>query len=416
MTTFAYTAVATRSGGAAPISGQREAANENAVREHLREQGLVPLSVRPVHAIDAIRSRLGGGRSTLRLSDRLWFFQTLGMLLSSSVPIEGALQTMEELGPTELVKRACKVLRDRLRGGDTLAKALQALSSGEADGSRVGLATPQQLALIRSGEQAGRLAHVVQLIDTSMRNAARIRRTLASRLIYPSMLLIAAIGAVWMLGVFVIPRFAATLESLGGELPLPTRITLAASHVLVWLVPACAVVALLAVALRGRWMTPEVRKGMGRLALRLPIVGTLLWHARSAAITDIIATTIEGGGDALSGLEHAVHVAQSPVLGERVAQARTAVREGGDLGAALRAHAVLPPMLVAVVSAGMKSGELAPALRRATEMALETQEALGSRLLAVMEPMIILVMAGAVGWVVYSLVSGMLAMSTIAGG
>ncbi|MCA9292647.1 MAG: type II secretion system F family protein [Phycisphaerales bacterium] len=416
MTTFAFTAVATRGGTGAPITGQREAANENAVREQLREQGLVPLSVRPVHAFDALRGQLAAGRSVLRASDRLWFFQTLGMLLGSAVPIESALQTMEELGPSTLVKRACKVLRDRLRGGETLAKGLEALASGEADGARMELASAQQVALIRSGEHAGRLAHVVQLIDTSMRNAARIKRTLASRLIYPALLLIAAIGAVWMLGVFVIPRFAATLESLGGELPLPTRITLAASHVLVWLVPGSAVVALLAVGLRKQWMTPGLRKRIARLALRLPIAGTLLWHARSAAITDIIATTIEGGGDALSGLEHATHVVQSPVLAERVAAARSAVREGADLGQALREHEVLPPMLGAVVAAGMKSGDLAPALRRATEMALETQEALGSRLLAVMEPMIILCMAGAVGWVVYSLVSGMLAMSTIAGG
>ncbi len=416
MTMFSYTAVPLRGGVAQPITGRREGPDERAVRDDLREQGLVPLTVRPVHAIESVRAMMSTGRSRLRTSDRLWFFQTLAMLIGSAVPIDSALETMEELGPTASVRTVCKALRSRLQSGDTLAKGLEAMSRGDATGTIIALASIQQVALIRSGEQAGRLGHVVQLIDTSMRNAARIRRTLVSRLIYPAMLLVASIGAVWMLGVFVIPRFATTLESLGGTLPLPTRITLTASGVLVWGVPALATGVIFALASRRYWVTPRLRRAIARVALRLPIVGTLLWHARAAVVTDIIATTIEGGGDVLGGLDHAGEAVQSPVLKERVISARSAVREGADLGKALQENMVLPPMLGAVVAAGMRSGELAPALRQATEMALEQQEALGSRLLAVMEPMIILFMAGAVGWVVYSLVSGMLAMSDIAGG
>jgi general secretion pathway protein F len=415
MTNFAYTAVAVR-GGAAPITGRRAAPDERAVREVLREQGLIPLTVRPVHLLESVRGRLTSNRSGLRGSDKLWFFHTVAMLLGSAVPIESALTTMEELAPSTALRRTCAALRDRLRSGDTLGRALERLASGEAMDEPVRLATPQQIALVRSGEQAGRLAHVVQLIDGSMRNAARIRRTLVSRLIYPAILMVASVAAVWMLGVFVIPRFATTLESLGGKLPWPTRITLAASSVLVWAVPGLAVLAIIAFSIRAKLLTPRIRHMLARFALKVPIVGTLLWHARAAVITDIMATTMEGGGDPLAGLTHAAEAVGSPVLAERLDAARLAVREGADLGRALREFQVLPPMLGAVVAAGMSSGELAPALRRATEMALERQEALGGRLLAVMEPMIILMMAGAVGWVVYSLVSGMLAMSTIAGG
>lgn len=384
------------------VSGRAEAADERALRDDLRKRGLVAVDVRPVRLADALRGVLSRDRP--RRADAVWFFQTLRMLLSGSVPIESALTTMVDLSPSARLRRVCGDVREKLRSGASLADALA---------GSPGMATAQHLALLRSGHESGRLAHVVELIDSSMATAERIRRTMTGRLIYPAILLVAAVGAVWFLATFVIPKFAATLESLGGTLPLSTRATLAGAKVMVWVGPPVVAGMVLLWFVRGSLLSPAMRLRMSRRVLRVPVVGGLVWHAQGAVIADTLATMIEGGGDVLAGLGQAVDVVSSPAVAERLAAARKRVREGVDLGQAFAQERVLPPMVAAVLQVGIKGGDLVGGLRRCTQACVEKQEKATERLLVLMEPGVIMVMAGAVGWVVYSLVMGMLALNDL---
>ena len=402
MTQFAYSAISLDSPSGAAVKGRREASDERALRDSLRREGLIAVDVRPVRLTDALRQSMSGDR--LRRSDCEWFFSTLRLLLENRVPIESAMRTMEELAPRPRARRACADVREALRAGATLADALERVD---------GLASTEHLALLRSGQHSGRLDHVVALVDQSLESTARVRRTVAGRMIYPAILMCAAIGAVWFLSVRVIPKFAETLSTLGGELPWQTRATLAASGVLTWLVPLLAVGAAVAWIGRKQLMTRRVRERMDTLALRLPIVGALVWHRQGAIITDVLATMIEGGADVLSGLEQAESAVSSPQISTRLAAARRDVREGADLGEAFSTRKVLPPMITAVVRSGMAGGELGGALRRASRLCVERQETVVERLLTLMEPAVIVILAGAVGWVVYSLVTGMLAITNV---
>ena len=102
-------------------------------------------------------------------------------------------------------------------------------------------------------------------------------------------------------------------------------------------------------------------------------------------------------------------------MAQRVGAARRLVREGADVGEAFAKEQVFPPMIAALLSVGIKGGDLVGGLRACTRACLERQERSTERLLILMEPAVILVMAGAVGWVVYSLVMGMLAMNDLGG-
>jgi type II secretory pathway component PulF len=357
-----------------------------------------------VRLVDAVRAAFNPDRP--RRADAAWFFQSLRLLLENRVPIEGAVRTMGELAPSPRQRRVCTDVREGLRAGKSLADSVSGVGSTVAR-----MVSPHHLALLRTGQQSGRLDHAVALVDTSLQNSSRIRSGIIGRLIYPAILIFAAIGVLWFLSVRVIPQFAETLTSLGGELPWPTALTLSASRILAWLAPLVLVILIVAWSTRRVWMSQSQRAWMWRRGLKLPIVGTLLWHAEAAMVSDVLATMLEGGADVLAGMEQAERVVGSPIIAERVAAARRSVREGADLGAALADHQVLPPMIGAVVRAGIAGGQLAPALRRATELCLEKQETVSQRLMTLVEPAIIMVLAGVVGWVVYSLVSGMLAIT-----
>ena len=419
MTRFAFTAMPAGSGvgaragfrseggGAAAavsgvIRGAREASDEQSLRAALRSEGFIALEIRPLKVMDAFRASFSSTDTKLRKADAAWFFQMLARLLKHAVPVESALNTMDELAPTPRAKDACVKVREALRGGVALADAVERIP---------GLATRQHVALLRSAQSSGKLDHAAILVDRSIASTQKLRRTIASGLIYPGLLLCTSIAVVWFLATFVIPTFAETLDELGGKLPWQTAVTLWAARILVWAFPIAVVGGVILWRVRGGVLPPGARRAIAEYSLRAPVVGPLLWNAQGAMVCDTLATMIEGGADVLSGLGQAEEVASSPVVARRVGEARRKVREGIDLGRAFRECQVLPREAQAVVQIGMRSGDLTGALGQAAAVCTEHQERVTQRLLSLLEPLVIVVMAGAVGWVVYSLVVGMLAMN-----
>lgn len=402
MTAFAYTAIPLDSRAGALVTGQRDARDESALRAALRSEGLVAIDVRPVHILDALRYQFSADR--LRSRDAAWFFSTLRLLLENRVPLESAIRTVEELAPRPRLVRTAAEIREALRAGASLAEAVD---------KHPGLATAQRTALLRAASESGRLDHAVALIDTSISNSQRIRTTVIGRLLYPAILLLAAIGAIWFLAVRVIPSFAETLLTLGGTLPWQTRLTLDFATVLAWLVPSIFVLAILVGALRHYWLTPRIRERIAAMILRTPIIGSLSWNNQGAIVCDIMGTLIEGGADLIAAIDQSREVVTSPVIAGRLDVVRSKVREGTPIDQALADHAVLPPMASAVVRAGVRSGDLVGSLRRATNLCVERQEVITNRLLTLLEPGVIVLLAGTIGWVVYSLVTGMLAITDV---
>lgn len=402
MTQFAYTAIPLQNASGGVVSGQREAVDERELRNELRGAGLIVLDVRPVRLGDAVKAALSGER--LRRTDTVWFFRTLRTLLGSAVPIESAVATMRDLAPNARLKRACADVREKLRAGKSMAEAVAGAP---------GLADAGSLALLRAGQESGRLDHIIGLIDSSIASRERVRRVVTSRLMYPSILMVCAAIALWFLATFVIPRFAQTLQAQGAKLPLSTSVTLIGAQIAVWAVPALLIAAAAFWMARRQLVGPSARAALSRLALRTPVVGALVWHGQAMVICETLATMLEGGADVLAGLGQAQEVVASPVIADRLAAARQQVREGVDIGDAFARNAVLPPLVSATLQVGVKGGDLVGGLRRATTVCLERQDLLTDRLLTLMEPAVILFMAGGVGWMVYALLMGMLAINDL---
>jgi type II secretory pathway component PulF len=384
------------------VAGREAAPDEQTLRELLRDRGLLAIEIRPAHMGDALRRSFGPARITKR--DTVWFYSTLRTLLESHVPIESALSTMHELSHSPRLAGACSRVRNALRSGGSLADAVS---------HEQGLNESQHLALLRMGHESGKLAHAVDLVASSLERRQKLAQTVMGRLAYPIILMTAALGAVWVLATFVIPRFAETLSTLGGELPLPTALTLAASRYMVWALPPLVIASVIAWVMRRTLISPALKRTVAHHVLRLPVVGALVWHRDAGIACDLMATMLDGGGDLLSGISLAGDSLSSPIIAERLEAVRTDVREGVDLGESLETHSALPPMPLVMVRIGSRTGELPGALRRASVACAEAQQRTTDRLLVLMEPAIILFLAGIVSWVAYALIVGMLAMNSV---
>lgn len=404
------------------IAGEQEADDESALRRSLREKGLVAIEVRPVGR--GVLARLGAsaplrtrdearsGAATaasrrVRARDRAWFFQTLRRLLEGQTPVEESLATMAELAPGPAARSACERVRAALRGGSTLADAAQRVA---------GLAEPHHIALLRVGHASGSLTKVVGLIDAALRRRRELHRLVAGRLTYPAIVVVVAILVVWFMSAYIVPRFAETLASAGASLPLATRFTLGAADAMLWLAPIAVLAAIgLAVAWRRGALPVEFRQAVEAQTLRVPVLRDLVWTGHAALTCDVLATTVAGGGDLLEAMDLAGGSLRSPLLRSRLKRARTMVREGRDVGEALHEAAVFPPLVSAIVRTGVRSGDLPGGLRRAADAAAERQRDLTERLVTLLEPAGILLIATVVGWVIYSVVAGMLSIYDLGG-
>jgi len=375
-----------------------------AARAALRAKGLVPIDVRPANALEPLLEALSPDR--LRPADQEWFFETLHTLIEAKLPVDEAVATIEEIAPRERLAETARRVRSALMSGSDLAAAVSRVRN---------LADERTVAVLRVGMESGRIAHALELIARSMRTRREIRATVGSKLTYPLILFAASVLAVWFLATFVIPRFAETLTAAGAELPVATRITLVASQHAVWAVPTVALV-FTAVAVARPWKRiPGLADKLDELTLRMPIVGPLRWNAQAVTVADTLATVVEGGGEIVPALRHAADAVRSPILRARIEAASKAVREGRDLGDAISANRVLPPMSAALVRVGMRSGGLVEALRTAVRTSLDAQQAITARLLTLMEPATIVFLGAAVAWIVYSLIAGMLAINELGG-
>jgi type II secretory pathway component PulF len=406
MTRFVYRAAQLTGGpGAGVVEGRESAPDERSLRDRLRDRGYVALEVRAASPLDRIRA--GARKATIRESDRAWFFRTLHRLLDGGAPLERAMSTMIELSDTASVRDACERVRSSLRGGAALDAAI---------GEEPGLAAAQHLALLRIGHESGRMRHCVGLIDGAIVRQRKLRRALIGRLMYPVILGVAALLALWFLSAVVMPRFEETLASADASLPIQTRMTFAIAGVLFWVVPA-AVLAAVTLALLGRsGMLPRTWSQRATVVFdRLPLLGSIRWSHRSALVADTMATMLEGGADLVSSLHECETVVAGTPVADRLSRVRRRVREGEDIGDAIEDEQVFPKMVTAIIRAGSHGGALAEAFRSAADTASEAQDDLTQRALTLLDPAIIIMLAGVVGWIVFSLVSGMLAINDLGG-
>lgn len=398
MTEFAYRAASSH----APERGRIDAADAAGARRALRERGLVPIEVRPVGA--GARWRMDtSSRTSVKSADRVWFFRTLERFLTRGAPLEEGVAAAEDLASTPARKDASARVLERLRQGDALADACAAAP---------GLAPARYAAILRVGHASGRLARSVAVVADSLENAARMRRQILGQLIYPAVVVVAAMICVWILAALVVPRIAEQLEAMDAPLPTATLWTLGATRVFVWLAPIALLGVAIAAFLWRRGVVPQEQKSrVARAMWRVPIWRDLLWNSRAAAAAETIATLLEGGGELLEGLDLARDAMGDPVMEDRLSRARSRIREGADPATALAEEDVFPPEPAAVLQIGSRAGDLGGGLASAAEACAVQRDALSGRLTTLINPAVMVLMGVIVGWLFYSLLAGMLAMN-----
>ncbi|MGA8191757.1 MAG: type II secretion system F family protein [Acetobacteraceae bacterium] len=407
MPSFRYTAIGP---GGEVQRGLMDAATEAEVITRLQRQGSMPMRAEPAAGGSSLGSFLHidlGGKGGLKKQEVADFVRELATMLGAGQDLDRALRYMQETAANARVKRVVTDLRDAVRDGSPLSVAL-----GRAPGSFTRL----HIGLVRAGEAGGKLAatlaHMADLLDRQRSLAA----TVSSALIYPGLLLVAAIGSVALLLTQVLPQFVPMFEQSGAKLPASTQFLIdAGAAVSSYGLQAMAVLAALVVAGRALLRRPGPRLFADRFLLRVPILGSLLREVLAARFTRVLGTLLVNGVSLITALGVVRDALGNLAAVAAIEQATTSARGGGGLAQPLADAHIFPARTIHLLRLGEENAQLGPMGLRAAEIHEERTRLATQRMVALLVPAITILMGLAVAGIVASLMTAMLSLNDLAG-
>ncbi len=389
--TFAYTAM---DAGGARKSGTIDAESTDAAVARLASEGRFVLEINA--SAGAVQHSEPAGVNTKQPSaqDLALFTRRLADLALAGLPLDRVLKVVAQQSESGVLKRICEEALVDVSSGLPVSQALgkhpryfnsvftQTLRAGEASG--------------QFGEVAGRLA------DYQEKDVTR-RGQITSALVYPVLLATVAFAVITFLMTFVLPRMSGVFKSMGNELPFTTKVLMETSDLLTnhWL----AIIIVLGVVIGGSvaWFkTPAGALSKDRILLSTPLVGPVIMRATISRFSRVLGTLIYGGVPILEALEIAGLSANNQVFLKSARIVEEEVRAGRPIADAMEEAGGFPPVLTNMIAVGEETGDLAKMLGRVADSLDFEVDTSMRKLIALVEPVIVLTMGTIVGFVVLS--------------
>jgi general secretion pathway protein F len=375
--------------------GHLDAESPRSARSRLRRDGIFLTELAEGRESSSRSAAGGGGRFHLTLSglqrvsslDLAIATRQLATLVGAGIPLVGALRALGEQVENTRLKGVLGQVRDRVNEGSALADAMAA----------TGVFPDLYIGMVRAGEAGGALETVLDRLADYLESQVRLRNKVTSIILYPAMMLLFAIVVVGVLVTVVLPQITQLLSSLNQPLPFYTRWIIAMSHFardFWWAIAGLAVAVVL--IFRTLIRTERGRSVYDRVRLRLPVVGRLVRLLGIARFARTLSTLLSGGLPITRALQTAGEVAGNTVLAKAIDAARTSITEGASVAQPLRASGEFPPMVTQMIEVGEQSGELESMLAKVSDTYEEQVETTVTRLTALLEPILILLMVGVV--------------------
>lgn len=400
-------------GGVITAAGEREAAR------NLREQGFIVLSVREYSSLKRFKRSMPFGQLTpeakgvkkgffrlplfssrAKTRDLMIFCRQFASMLEAGITVLSALRVLAEQLESPMLREKVAQVAAKVEEGYSLAASLQ--MQGDFFPSLLN-------SMVEAGEEGGVLETVLERLAVHFEKQHELEQKVKAATAYPKFVLSAAVGAVLFMVLMVFPNFADIFLSVGVELPFLTRALIALGEGLIsywYLLALVLVIAYL--SLKKILRTEAGIAFYDRFRLFLPVVGGLYRHILVARFCRTLGTLLASGLGLLKALELAKKVVENTVVREIIDKAMRGVTEGKALAELLAAGGFFPAMIIEMVSVGEQTGKLDEMLLKAAAF-FETEVSFAvDRLSSLLEPALIIVVAGLVALIAISTLLPML--------
>ena len=373
------------------ISGTLVADNEALVLQRLREQGLTPLEV----GKQSRGLNIELTKKKVKLKELSVFSRQFATMINSGLPILRALSILADQTSNGELARVLNECRMDIEQGSSLSAAIQ---------KHPKVFNNLFVSMVKSGETGGSLDSVLLRLADMIENEVKLRGKIKSAMTYP--IAVVALVSLIMSGMllFVVPQFKSIYSQLGGSLPLPTLMLLAASNIFkkYWYIVLIGV--FVGRFFFRRWKaTPAGRESVDAFKLRVPVFGSLFQKTALARFAGTLSMLLRSGVPILQALDIVSDTVNNRVIAKAVNDVQASVREGESMAKPLGKHKVFPPMVVQMLAVGEETGQVDVMLEKVASFYNQEVEASVDALTSLIEPLLIAVIGGAVGAAVIAL-------------
>jgi type IV pilus assembly protein PilC len=386
----------------ASTSGTIEADSKAQVGEQLRQRGLIVLDVTEKGESFKIEDLWRRWRSVDQ-RELAVFSRQFATLVASGMPMLRTLSTLEEQCQEELIKEAIAGLRADVEAGSTLEQAMER--------------HPQVfdklfIAMVRSGEQSGRLEDALDRIAYQVEKTDALRRQVKSALMYPALVFGFAVVVLVAIVVFVIPVFVTVFQEIAAEhpgessaLPAPTQLCVSVSDALTSYWYAIIPGFVLSFFLFFRWKKTERGKdAWDRFTLRIPFkIGDVIQKVALARWSRTFSGSVSAGVPMLQAIKLTGETAGNVVIEQAMEEVYASVKRGGSLAGPIEQTPIFPPMVGHMVAVGEETGQLEHMMSKIADFYEAEVDAKVKALTALIEPLMIVFVGGMVGFIVIAM-------------
>jgi type IV pilus assembly protein PilC len=373
--------------------GELEADSKQAVSDQLKQRGLIVLEIADKHASREIELP---GQKRVNASELAVFSRQLATMITSGMSILRALYVLEWQTENKFLKETIVAVRKDVEAGLSLSDSLARHPK---------VFNPLFVAMTQAGEAGGVLEDALLRVADQLEKDASLRRQIRSAMVYPALVIIFAVGVMMALVAFLVPVFEGVFKQFGGELPSITKVSVFLSHAvtgywwLIFLLTAGVIVSFLKWK-KSSWGRPQ----WDHFRLRIPMkIGTIVQQVAVARWSRTLSSLTSAGVPLLLALDITGRTGGNVAVEEAMEGVIASVKRGGTIAAPLAQAPIFPVMVTHMVGVGEETGALDTMLDKVAEFYEDQVEASVKALTSILEPIMIIVIGGIVGFIVISM-------------
>lgn len=379
------------------LVGELEGRDVQAVFNTLKAQRIVPVAHRireKGKGLD-MEIALPGFGPRIRPRDIVIFTRQFATMIDAGLPITQALEILARQSDNPAFQKGLSLVKDTVESGGTLSDGLAKVPQGFDE---------LYINMITAGENGGILDVILERLSIHLEKAMKLKREIKTALIYPGVVISAAILVTTILLVFVIPTFKDLFDDFGSALPLPTQVVLDLSDFFVdnFLLLAGSFISILVLGLRFI-KTSRGKDVVHPFVLRLPIFGDIVRKVAVARFTRTLGTMISSGVPILDALNICARTAGNRVVEREVQRARVSISEGKTMAEPLAESTVFPPMVVQMIGVGESTGSLDAMLQKVADFYEDEVDNAVGAMKQLIEPIMIVVLGTIIGALVIAM-------------
>jgi general secretion pathway protein F len=392
------------------VSGIIDADGAAAARQKIRAAGNYPVNVREVRDISAEKSdrptiSLSSMFTRVRPAEVAIVTRQLATLIGAGFPLVSALEALQAQIRSSGLKKIIATIRGDIVEGSSFANALE---------KHIKIFSPIYVNMVRAGESSGTLEIVLERLADITEKQQALESRVITAMIYPLLIMMAGMLILTFLFIYVIPNITSIFEDMRQQLPLPTQILITISDLFksFWWILVLLIAAFM-IGLRQLRQSAKGRLWMDTTALRLPIAGSMIRRLAAARFARTLGSLLENGVSMLPSLAIVKNIVGNIHIAEVIENATAEVGKGQGLGKSLDVSNTFPPIAIQMIQVGEQSGNLEEMLNKVADVFEKEVETTILRLTALLEPVMVMLMAGVVLFIVLSICLPIFEMRTL---